>query len=108
MGIDCSGAGALNLLAPEVDQAKNLVMTAYVNGGTNLLKYWDPATDKADIGVFVDCMGKGPYAGIYASDAKIPRITMTADVPFSVIIGQVVNLSDFALVASHTETHLKE
>ena len=42
LGIDCSGAGALDLLAPEVDQAKNLVMTAYVNGGTNLLKYWDP------------------------------------------------------------------
>lgn len=108
LGIDCSGAGVLNQAAPEVDQAKNLVMTAYANGGANLLSYWDAATNKSDITVSVSCMDKGAYAGIYEADAKIPRITMNANVTFSVLLGQIINLGDIAMQASHTETYLKE
>ena len=108
LGIDCTGTGTLNQTAVQVDQAKNLVMTAYVNGGVNLLKYWDAATDKSDITVSVSCMDKGTYAGIYSGDTRIPRITMSANVAFSVILGQVIGLGNLQMQTSHTETHLKE
>ncbi len=108
LDIQCP-ANTLDQTAIDVDQAKEMAMTGYIGGTTNLLKYWDVATDKGDITVSVDCKdntGATIYEGVYGQFDNVPRIMMSAQVDFPVLVGQIVNLSAITMRVSHSETHI--
>ena len=72
-----------------------------------LLSYW---TDPATLTMTVDCVANpGTYAGVYTDLAFIPRITVTANVPFTFLFGTVAfNSANITLSVLHNEVSVGE
>ena len=90
--------------------AQNLTLTgktATPTAGSYLLAYW---TDPATVTMSVTCVANGgTYAGVFTDLAFIPRITVTANVPFSFLFGTIVfSSASLTLVAAHTEVGIGE
>ena len=113
--MDCTAAGtgpASGYLADAsyATLAQNLALTgktATPTAGSYLLAYW---TDPATVTMSVTCVANGgTYAGVFTDLAFIPRITVTANVPFSFLLGTIVfSSAGLTLVAAHTEVGIGE
>ena len=113
--MDCPAAGtgpAADYLinASFATTAQNLALTgkaATPTAGSYLLAYW---TDPATVTMSVTCVANGgTYAGVFTDLAFIPRITVTANVPFSFLFGTIVfSSAGLTLVAAHTEVGIGE
>lgn len=109
--ISCPGGAASGPSAAEETIAKNLALSASyypttVPAGKHLLGYW---TNTNTITVAVQCQANGGYEGVYAGQAFVPRLTVTATVPFSFIFGTLVSTNgSLNMVASHNEVAIGE
>jgi Flp pilus assembly protein TadG len=113
--MDCPAAGtgpAADYLvnATFATLAQNLALTgkaATPTTGSYLLAYW---TDPATVTMNVTCVANGgTYAGVFTDLAFIPRITVTANVPFSFMFGTIVlGSASTTLVAAHTTVGIGE
>jgi len=113
--MDCTAAGTGPATGYLVDTsyatlAQNLALTgntATPTTGSYLLPYW---TDPATVDMSVTCVANGgTYAGVFADLAFIPRITVTANVPFSFLFGTIVfSSASLTLVAAHSEVGIGE
>jgi Flp pilus assembly protein TadG len=113
--MDCPAAGTgpasgYLINAAFATQAQNLALTGKTTTpttGSYLLAYW---TDPASVDMSVTCVtNAGAYAGVFTDLAFIPRITVTANVPFSFLFGSfVIGSASTTLVAAHTEVGIGE
>jgi Flp pilus assembly protein TadG len=73
--------------AGDLTRVKNLVRTGAIDGtGSPLVAGW---TDSASVAVAVSCIDNsgGTYSGRYLALAGIPKVQVTATVPFSFMFG---------------------
>lgn len=118
VGVTCPGtAASTGPLANYIDTAgdatisRNLAMTGTVDTPTvaadYLLSYW---TNTATVSSTVTCiLNGGQYQGVYAGQALIPQITMTATVPFAFLWGTLfMDDANINMTLSHTEVHVGE
>jgi len=114
--VDCAAAGSGAISTYLVDPsyatiAQNLALTGKASTPTvpsdYLLPYW---TDPATLSMTVNCVANGGnYAGVFTDLAYIPRITVTADVPFSFLFGTIVfSSANITLSAFHNEVNVGE
>jgi hypothetical protein len=113
--MDCPAAGtgaATTYLADpsHATSAQNLALTgktATPTTGSYLIPYW---TDAATVTMNVTCVANaGTYSGVFNSLDFIPRITVTANVPFGFLFGTIVfDSASTTLVAAHTEVGIGE
>jgi len=113
--MDCPAAGtgpasSYLINASFATLAQNLALTgktATPTTGSYLLPYW---TDPASITMNVTCVTNGgTYAGVFTDLAFIPKITVTANVPFSFLFGTIVfSSATTSLIAAHTEVGVGE
>lgn len=113
--MDCPAAGTgpasgYLINASFATLAQNLALTgktATPTTGSYLLAYW---TDPATVNMSVTCVTNGgTYAGVFTDMAFIPRITVTANVPFTFLFGTIVlGSASTTLVAAHTEVGIGE
>jgi Flp pilus assembly protein TadG len=109
--VSCPGGAPSGPTAAEQTIAKNLALSASyypttVPDGEHVLGYW---TNANTITVAVQCQANGGYAGVYAGEAFIPRLTVTATVPFNFIFGTLVSANaSLNMVASHNEVAIGE
>ena len=102
-----AGAGTIDNATDETI-ARNLVLTGSIDPpGNYLLGYW---TDPNTINIAVNCIDNaGNYEGVYAGVPTIPRLTVTASVPFNFIFSTLVmNSGSLTLTVSHNEAHIGE
>ena len=102
-----AGAGSIDDAADET-AARNLVLTGSIDPpGAYLLGHW---TDPNDITIAVDCIDNGGvFEGVYAGDLTIPRLTVTAAVPFDFIFSTLVmNTASITMTISHNEVSIGE
>jgi Flp pilus assembly protein TadG len=91
--------------------ARNLALTgspaAPTVPGDYLLRYW---TDVTTISVTVNCVANGgQFESVYAGVTNIPRITMTATVPFTFLWGALVlDSSTITMSIAHNEVNVGE
>jgi Flp pilus assembly protein TadG len=113
--MDCSAAGTgpasgYLINASFATLAQNLVLTgttATPTTGSYLLPYW---TDPATVTMSVTCVeNAGTYAGVFTDLAFIPKITVTANVPFNFLFGTIAfSSASTTLIAAHTEVGVGE
>jgi Flp pilus assembly protein TadG len=116
VGITCPSAGPstgplANYIVTAANEtiANNLAMTGSVATpavpGDYLLTYW---TNAATISTTIDCIANGgQYLGLYDGVPYIPRITMTAAVPFNFIWGSgFVGPAGVTITIRHNEVHV--
>lgn len=73
---------------------KNLVRTGTADGtGSARLYYWtNPATITVSVSCYDNSGGGGSttvYAGVYNSMANVPRVTVSASVPYTPLVGGI-------------------
>ncbi len=87
--------------------ARNLAMTGGATtptaGADYLLRYW---TDTSTVSATVTCIANtGQYKGIFLDMPLVPKITMTAAVPFNFLWGDLfLGSSGITMTVKHTET----
>ena len=90
---ECTTGGVGSIEAVDEDIAKNLALTGGVAAGLPyLLGSW---TDRSTVTIDIKCIdnGSGALQGLYAGDAYVPHVVVTAIVPFTFLFGQLVTSS---------------
>lgn len=110
--VDCTGGVPSGPTATELTVAKNLAMSADYNTGSisagdHLLGYW---TNPNSIAISTVCQANGGnYLGVYRDDDFIPRLTVTATVPFAFMFGTfIASAATFSMVVSHNQVGIGE